>query len=125
MTCRLEFTLILLSVFLPFFGEGVPIFLRGKWTGKDGMGLLITNSSGEGAPDQWYTDQLLDHFDPDNKKVWKQRYWVNDSNWDRESGPVFMFIGGEGEANNVWLQFGEMIDLAVKYHGLAVIFEHR
>ncbi len=27
--------------------------------------------------DQWFQGQLLDHNDPSNKKIWKQRYHVN------------------------------------------------
>lgn len=85
---------------------------------------MVTNSSGKGAPEQWY-EQKLDHFDYKNKNVWKQRFWINDTNWDRKRGPVILFIGGEGESSNEWLQFGEMMDLAQTYKAMAIVLEHR
>ncbi|KAF6207781.1 hypothetical protein GE061_016229 [Apolygus lucorum] len=45
--------------------------------------------------DKWFA-QNLDHFDPSNIKIWKQRYQVNGT-WfkgDRDS-PIFLVIGGE------------------------------
>ena len=117
--------MVVFVIAAPLTSEALPSFLRRRWTGKDGMVLSIkANSNDHGAPEHWY-DQLLDHFDPKNKQVWQQRYWVNASNWDKDSGPVFLFIGGEGEESNEWLQFGEMMDLAHKYKGFAVILEHR
>ena len=43
-----------------------------------------------------YFTQVLDHFDPSNKRVWRQRFFVNDSFFDSDSGPVFVCVGGEG-----------------------------
>ncbi|XP_073975954.1 putative serine protease K12H4.7 isoform X1 [Rhodnius prolixus] len=76
-------------------------------------------------PDQWF-EQKLDHFDPTNKKTWLQRYGVNDSfaKVVREA-PVFLMIGGEGEANPKWLVKGAWIDYAQKFGALCFQLEHR
>jgi len=42
-----------------------------------------------------YFTQLIDHSDP-VKGTFQQRYWVDDSSWDRNNGPCFIYIGGEG-----------------------------
>jgi len=58
--------------------------------------------------------------------MWKQRYFVNDTNWDRSNGPVFLSLGGEGEADPVWIGVNtDMMRNAEKYKALAVMIEHR
>ncbi len=123
MAARVTVLVLAVIIIFPLFSDAIPTFLRRKWLGKDSMHLSLNKVAG-GAPERWY-DQNLDHFDSKNQQVWQQRYWINETNWDRKSGPVFLFIGGEGEENNEWLQFGEMMDLAHKYKGFAVILEHR
>ncbi len=88
------------------------------------MVLSININTSDGAPARWH-DQQLDHTDRNDHRAWPQRYWVNATHWDKRSGPVFLFIGGEGEEDNKFLQFGEMMDLAQRYKGLAIILEHR
>ena len=39
--------------------------------------------------------QRVDHFNIASSATFSQRYLVNDSYWDRESGPVFLLVGGE------------------------------
>lgn len=43
--------------------------------------------------------QKVDHFTPDNKDTFNQRYFWNDTFWDSANGPVFLFICGEGRCN--------------------------
>ena len=119
-----RFILVSFLLVLPLLSDAIPIFLRRRWTGKDGMVHSINRNISGGAPARWF-DQQLDHFDSNNRVAWPQRYWMNDTHWDRRSGPVFLFIGGEGEEDNKFLQFGEMMDLAQRYKGLAIILEHR
>ena len=75
-------------------------------------------------PAQWL-EQRLDHFNASDARTWKQRYWVNASHWRRASGPVFLLISGESEANPVWLTTGDMMTNAAKYGAMAVTLEHR
>ncbi|CAF0704571.1 unnamed protein product [Brachionus calyciflorus] len=72
-----------------------------------------------------YYDQELDHFNEAESRTWKQRYWVNDEFFERESGPVFLMIGGEGEENPIWMKKGNWVVLAQKYNALLVMLEHR
>ena len=75
-------------------------------------------------PDTWF-QQRLDHFNPDDSRVWLQRYFVNDTFWDLQNGPVFLNIEGEGAAYPGWVVQGEMMSNAQKYKALAVSLEHR
>jgi len=39
---------------------------------------------------------MLDHFDPNETRTFQQRYWVDESDWDKEkSAPVFLYLCGE------------------------------
>lgn len=46
--------------------------------------------------ERWFPDQQVDHFNGENTQTFAQRYFVNDTFWDRQKGPVFLYIGGEG-----------------------------
>jgi hypothetical protein len=44
--------------------------------------------------------QLIDHFaTPADTRTFNQRYFYNDTFWDQQTGPVFLFICGEGRCN--------------------------
>ncbi|XP_014248181.2 putative serine protease K12H4.7 [Cimex lectularius] len=76
-------------------------------------------------PDMWFK-QKLDHFDPTNMHTWNQRYQVNDSFIKvKRNTPVFLMIGGEGEASAEWMVKGAWIDYAMKYGALCFQLEHR
>ena len=81
---------------------------------------------GDGPEEQWFT-QYLDHYDPQNTKTWQQRYFVNESYWtDKQKGPVFLMLGGEGPASPYWLNTDtEMMRNAKKYGALTFVIEHR
>ncbi|ROJ25389.1 Thymus-specific serine protease [Anabarilius grahami] len=76
-----------------------------------------------GVQEQWFT-QRLDHFSGADTRVWKQRYFVNDSFY-RPGGPVFLMIGGEGPANPTWMQYGTWLLYAQKLGALCLLLEHR
>ena len=52
----------------------------------------------------------LDHFHPTDGRIWKQRYFVNDSFY-QTGGPVFIMIGGEGPANPIWMLEGAWLGM--------------
>ena len=106
----------------------VPLFIRGRPVG----GLL-------GAPkvpkhvaenlvlpgDKWF-EQRLDHFKSSDLRTWNQRYFVNDTFFNRKgNGPVFLMIGGEGAASPVWVVVGSMMKYAAEYGALCFLLEHR
>jgi len=79
---------------------------------------------------QWF-EQPLDHFNPQNEQTWKQRYFVNDEYYSKDSGTVFLCVGGEGPAltaavvteDNIHCSL--MVKLAKEKKGLIVAVEHR
>lgn len=42
----------------------------------------------------WFKQQL-DHFQPQDTRKWKQRYFTS-SKFSKPTGPIFLEIGGEG-----------------------------
>mmetsp|Transcript_44290 Transcript_44290/g.60069 ORF Transcript_44290/g.60069 Transcript_44290/m.60069 type:complete len:128 (-) Transcript_44290:1085-1468(-) len=40
-------------------------------------------------------DNLIDHMNYQDTRTYKQRYWINDKYWNKETGPVFIYICGE------------------------------
>ena len=74
--------------------------------------------------ESWHTQQL-DHFNAKDTTTWKQRYLVNDSFWT-PTGPMFLLLGGEGEASPNCLRDDTEIMLnARKYGAMAIMLEHR
>lgn len=107
------------------FSLGSLHFLRGRPRG----GMLLAPSFPSGVnvklPEaQWFT-QRLDHFDDSNIRTWQQRYFYNDSFHLKPDGPVFLMIGGEGEANPIWLTVGDMMKNAKVFGAFALLLEHR
>lgn len=74
-------------------------------------------------PEQWFNQQL-DHFDPTNQQTWNQRYFTN-STFYKTGGPVFLMIGGEGEASAKWMLEGQWIEDAQYFNALCFQLEHR
>lgn len=74
-------------------------------------------------PALWYT-QKLDHFRLTDSRTWQQRYFVN-ATFRREGGPVFVMIGGEGEANPAWMMAGTWIEYARQMGAICFMLEHR
>uniref|UniRef100_A0A1B6CAA8 Serine protease K12H4.7 n=1 Tax=Clastoptera arizonana TaxID=38151 RepID=A0A1B6CAA8_9HEMI len=73
--------------------------------------------------DEWFS-QMLDHFDPTNENVWMQRYFTS-TDYFKDGGPIFLMIGGEGEASPVWMTNGAWLDYASTYGALCFQLEHR
>ncbi|KAK2846863.1 hypothetical protein Q5P01_009862 [Channa striata] len=73
--------------------------------------------------EQWFT-QKLDHFNGADSRVWKQRYFVNEAFY-KPGGPVFLMIGGEGPANQAWMEYGTWLIYAKKLGALCLMLEHR
>ena len=77
------------------------------------------------AEPQW-VEQKLDHFSESDTRTWQQRYFVNSSLWKRDSGPVFLMLGGEGPANPAWIATDtDMMRNAARFGALVFFLEHR
>lgn len=73
---------------------------------------------------KWYA-QKVDHFDHSNAKTFQQKYYVNDTFWDKK-GPVFVNLGGEGPLTIHFVN-GHFIlnQWAKEFNALVVAVEHR
>lgn len=94
-------------------------FNLGVGTRVNGLGKDTVNL----PPDEWF-EQMLDHFNPTNVVTWKQRFYTNDEYY-QPGGPVFLMIGGEGEATADWMVKGAWIQYAKEHKALCFQLEHR
>ncbi|XP_053690407.1 putative serine protease K12H4.7 [Sabethes cyaneus] len=125
---------LLLSVFLIIAVYNPVKCIRRFWRGKhfsvDTTSLRHESSfqgfSHNDVQTLWF-EQLLDHNDPTNSATWQQRYYVNDKYFNATSGnaPVFLMIGGEGEATARWMTEGAWIHYAEEHGALCFQLEHR
>ncbi|XP_053672451.1 putative serine protease F56F10.1 [Anopheles nili] len=122
---------VFLGVVLSLRGEvhGLRHFWRGKTFHRDLPSRTIKtqlHSSSADVPDLFFVQQL-DHNDPTNPATWQQRYYVNDQffNASNPNTPVFLMIGGEGEATAKWMHQGAWIHYAEKHGALCFQLEHR
>ncbi|CAL8110230.1 unnamed protein product [Orchesella dallaii] len=111
-------------------GVGDEHFFHGKifYHHHNSLGsTLETQASPIGDPEKvqtlWY-NQKLDHFTPSDTKTWRQRYYVNDQFY-KPGGPIFLMIGGEGEATDIWMSNGAWITYAKELNALCFQVEHR
>lgn len=117
----LSFLFILLSILS--IGATWRTFLRGRSKGGN-LGEPVLSSETISLPEeQWFT-QRLDHFNPTDAHVWKQRYFVN-SDFYKPNGPIFLMIGAEGIANAKWMIEGQWIEYAKEFGAMCFYLEHR
>jgi pimeloyl-ACP methyl ester carboxylesterase len=72
--------------------------------------------------------QKLDHLDPQDQRVFTQRYLVDSTYAEGENAPVVFFIGGEGslfEDPSAPVFLAGMRSRARRYHAHLVALEHR
>lgn len=125
----MSLTLALLTfclIWCPTYGAGRS-FLRGKKFTPDGPTKHPLYEGVNSAVQTLWFDQWLDHNDPTNPTTWKQRYYVNDEFFKNANGtgPVFLMIGGEGEATERWMTQGAWIHYAQQFGALCFQLEHR
>lgn len=98
-----------------FFGKG-----RNGFMGAPSKNSVLRSAVSD---EQWF-NQKLDHFDPTNEVEWKQRFYINDKFY-KKGGPVFLMIGGEGEATEKWMNEGAWIQYAKTFGAFCIQLEHR
>ena len=106
----------------------IPLFIRGRPVGGFLGTPKVPKDVAENLAlpkDKWFV-QRLDHSKSSDLRTWSQRYFVNDTFFNRnKNGPVFLMIGGEGEAKPIWVVVGSMMKYAAKYGALCFLLEHR
>ena len=53
-----------------------------------------------------------------------QRYWMNET-FFKPGGPIFLMLGGAGEADPMWMVEGAWVEYAKGYNAMLVMLEHR
>lgn len=122
--------------FRPFFRNGrVRGGMVGHWKedwtdGKSEQESANIGSTIPGNPNVtigWF-DQKLDHFNQNDIRTWKQKYWMNDMFY-KPGGPVFIMIGGEGPISRHWIDINEgtpdYLKNAKTFGAMAFQLEHR
>lgn len=97
---------------------------QGVYYAPHGMVALEMKSKmmGEFVP-QWFV-QKLDHFHPDDTRVFKQKYYVIDR-YFQEDGPVFLYLGGEAPLYGP-PGYGSFIETMAEQQGALILaLEHR
>lgn len=72
---------------------------------------------------EWF-DQKLDHFDAQEKRTWKQKFYYSFDLY-KPGGPAFIYIGGEAGLSNLSIATGEIADFARQHNGALFGLEHR
>ncbi len=57
----------------------------------------MTHSSSTDRDQSYFSLLQVDHFGYRNQDRFQLRYLVNNEYWDRNSGPIFMYTGNEGD----------------------------
>uniref|UniRef100_H2SPT1 Thymus-specific serine protease n=1 Tax=Takifugu rubripes TaxID=31033 RepID=H2SPT1_TAKRU len=69
--------------------------------------------------------QPLDHFHPQDRRTFPQRFFVNEAFCRGPDGPVFLYIGGEGPIFEFDVLAGHHVDMAREHGALLLALEHR
>ncbi|XP_023014735.1 putative serine protease F56F10.1 [Leptinotarsa decemlineata] len=121
------FVLISIAVLLCIVETGHcwRFFYNGRVVDKDYQNTKSWNlQSSPSKYERWFT-QKLDHFNPNDERTWKQRYYVNDEFVNKQRNIAFLMIGGEGEASADWMESGAWIDYAKEFKPICFQLEHR
>lgn len=81
-------------------------------------------SSARAVQEKWI-EQPVDHFNPQDDRVWQMRYLENDV-FFTAGGPIFIYVGGEWTISSGSISSGSHIyDLAKELNGTLFYTEHR
>lgn len=87
---------------------------------KEGSAWGFTAEARSGAR---YVTQPVDHFGA-NEATWQQAFFTNSEHWTG-TGPVFLYIGGEGPLSSASVVSNFVVDWLPEVHGLLFALEHR
>mmetsp|Transcript_1516 Transcript_1516/g.2507 ORF Transcript_1516/g.2507 Transcript_1516/m.2507 type:complete len:493 (-) Transcript_1516:2380-3858(-) len=126
---RIQFALSILCVFISVTW-GIPHWLQGSLV-HDHSSEYSATSESDG--NERFFVQKLDHFNREINGTFKQRFFINDTHWSRDSQKapvVFLCVGGEGPPLDrtvlvASVHCNDMVELAPKYGALMFALEHR
>jgi serine protease 16 len=83
---------------------------------------LNSRASPEELKPLWF-NQTLDHEDG-YSRTFRQKYFINEKYY-KPGGPAFLLVGGEGPLASLYVQYGNIINLAKENSGIIFGLEHR
>eukprot|EP00767_Chilomastix_cuspidata_P001489 gnl/Chilomastix_cuspidata/160.p2 GENE.gnl/Chilomastix_cuspidata/160~~gnl/Chilomastix_cuspidata/160.p2 ORF type:complete len:464 (+),score=212.23 gnl/Chilomastix_cuspidata/160:38-1429(+) len=90
------------------------------------FGRRVTQAHKLGDYPEYFMEMPIDHFNPQDRRTFSQRFYVNDDMWSGDVNcPLFLEIGGEGEQTGPPSDGDEISKLAETYGGIAYALEHR
>lgn len=90
------------------------------------IGLCFVSCSyGKYSYETKYINVPLDHFSFFNNKTFQLRYLINDDYWRPSNGPIFLYVGNEGDIELFAQNTGFLWETAEKFNALIVFAEHR
>ena len=99
------------------------------WIGALCSGRIERRRLGEGnrvpLPTTELFEQRIDHFDHTNKNTFEQRTWSYDEYFDKENGPMVVYIEGEGEVRYGIDKEALTMRIAREYKAVLFQVEHR
>ncbi|KAJ3444651.1 protease s28 pro-x carboxypeptidase-related [Anaeramoeba flamelloides] len=86
--------------------------------------FLISSWYGVSSVEFLTYDQKLDHFDHTSDETFKQRYYVNDTNYI-QGGPVLFVLNGESKMEDFYFEYGFPFELSAQHGAFVAGIEHR
>lgn len=87
-------------------------------------GILLSLSAQATTYKEGFFTQILNHEDPTDHRVFKQRYFIEASSSLKSDAPVLYFIGNEAELGML-LKNTALLDMAHKLNAHFIALEHR
>jgi lysosomal Pro-X carboxypeptidase len=87
--------------------------------------VVTITIAGETGQIKWF-NQILDHFNYEDTRMFQARYVVYDQYWDRNpKSPLLFYTGNEGDVTMFAGNTGFMFTVAKKLNALVIFAEHR
>ena len=75
---------------------------------------------------EYYFNQTLNHFNPQDTRTFSQKYLIYDQDWSRQAtSPILFYAGNENPIELFYNNTGFMFDIAPEFGGLVIFCEHR
>lgn len=86
--------------------------------------LLFIGINAQSNLKEYWLEQTIDHFNFRPQGTFQQRYYVDDSAWEK-NGPILLYTGNEAPIDVFIQNTGVMWEIAPVVKGLIVFAEHR
>lgn len=92
----------------------------------DRYATKVLQANRVGSYEAKYISAKIDNFNPYDERTYKQRYYINYDEWNKDpNAPIFLEIGGEGAITGPASGNEEIAVLAREHGGIIMALEHR